>query len=144
MLQSVLSIEDLYNLERKTPSPVWEEMWTRKTRTGRTGLMLKFSPPLLRCVLRREAHSKMQIEGCPSTKDQSRLSVLQRFRDYTAMQFPQITRPQHSKRRSCSVGFSVFSSYCGEMTDRRVAQVQHAWSIIVTGSVEKIRSKEVQ
>lgn len=39
---------------------------------------------------------------------------------------PQITRPQQSSRRSCAMGFSVFSSYSGGIAERSAAQVQHA------------------
>ena len=49
----------------------------------------------------------------------------------TAMHRPQITRPQHSRRLSRARGFSVLSSYCGGMADKRVAQVQQASSAIV-------------
>lgn len=86
----------------------------------------------------------MQIEGCPSTEDQSRLSVEDRFKAHTAIQFPQISRPQQSNRRSWRVGFSVLTSYCGKMIDNSVAQVQqHASSIIVTGYTD-IQSIQLQ
>lgn len=53
------------------------------------------------------------------------------------MQFPHIIRPQQSKRRSSARGFSVFLSYCGEMADNSVAQVQHASCIIARVKWEK-------
>lgn len=86
-----------------------------------------------------EAYNKMQIEDCPSMEDQLRLSVEAKSQEHTAIQFPQMTRPQHCNRRSCSVGFSVFSSYCGEMIDKSVAQVQHASSIIMRGYTERLK-----
>jgi len=53
------------------------------------------------------------------------------------MHFPQIIRPQQSSRRSSAMGFSVFSSYCGAIAARRVAQVQHASSLILPGPKRK-------
>lgn len=57
----------------------------------------------------------------------------------TAVHRPHITRPQHSKRLSCVRGFSVFSSYCGVMADKRVAQVQQASSAILKLELSVIR-----
>lgn len=91
-----------------------------------------------------EAHNKMRIEDCPSIEDQSRLLVWAIFQKHTAIHFPHVTRPQHCNRRSCSVGFSVFSSYCGEILEKSVAQVQHASSIIIRRCAERQKSTKVE
>jgi hypothetical protein len=48
-----------------------------------------------------------------------------------AIQFPQITLPQQSNRRSRAFGFSLFSSYCSNMFLRSVAHVQQLSSMVV-------------
>ena len=53
--------------------------------------------------------------------------------EHTAMHIPQMIRPQQFKRRSCIMGFSVFSSYCGVVADSNVAHVQQASLFIVNG-----------
>jgi hypothetical protein len=53
----------------------------------------------------------------------------------TAIQFPQIIRPQHSNFLSRAFGFSVFSSYCGNILKRNVAHVQQVSSISLYGRV---------